>query len=573
MKRNSIILIVTALAMSLVFAAGTPAGTSITNVAYGNYKDANGNSLAQVTSNVVTTIVSQVAGVDLIPDQTSSNIAAGGVKLYPMDVVNTGNGDDVFDLSQISQITGAGEFDVEIYLDENGNGIIDGNDAIITDTGLLAADESLDIIIKITDTTDGGADNGTVIQTAVTAVSQFDDQVSDSSNLTTTVSTAVMETEITLDDENPLPGGTVTISVCTENTGSAIGFNTSLIGFIPDNTTYAPETMAFYTSNDYPNSNPLTDADDGVEYPVEFAGDFNVTNANSATFFLGDIAPQEEYCVFYQVVVNDGVPEGTTIPVDVTVETENPEGSPLPPEEITGGPMVVGQVYGVTAGDDDLAFADPGDEVTYSLCFTNDGNGDDIFNISYVSNFWLWTFYWDFNGNGTIDPDDILLTDTNNDGIIDLGSLAADETVCIIALTTVPAGTNDGTEEVISVTATSVGNPAVSDSGEMVVTVTAPSLSLVKSVTPEGPQPPGTVLTYQVDIMNIGTGQATQVVITDPIPANTTYVAGSLSLAGVAKTDAADGDSGTFSNNTAQFTIPSLGAGGSTYVTFQVTID
>ena len=53
------------LMQSPALGAGTAAGTVITNQAYADYQDPNGNAMARVFSNSVTTIVSQVAGVDV----------------------------------------------------------------------------------------------------------------------------------------------------------------------------------------------------------------------------------------------------------------------------------------------------------------------------------------------------------------------------------------------------------------------------------------------------------------------------------------------------------------------------
>jgi len=57
---------------------------------------------------------------------------------------------------------------------------------------------------------------------------------------------------------------------------------------------------------------------------------------------------------------------------------------------------------------------------------------------------------------------------------------------------------------------------------------------------------PGDVLEYVIQVANAGSGGgATAVIITDPVPAYTTYVASSMTLDGVALTDAdADGDAG-----------------------------
>jgi len=570
--RNALVLL---MLTGAVFAAGTPCGTDITNQAFGDYKDANGNNLPQVTSNVVTTTVSQIAGVDIAPAYHSNTIPTLSTHLSFMTLTNTGNCTDVFDLSISSVITGTGTFSTELYHDIDGNGIIDGLDSLITVTPSLDADEEISLIYVITDTTPGGAEDGVNVYTEVTAVSQFDNNVSDTASADHTIAASTLAISVTPDNTTPEPGEVITYSVCGENNGSATAYNVTIIGEIPANTTYVPGSMGIYPSNDYGNANPLTDIDDGVEYPPLTEGDYDMTNTGQITVVWGDAAPGESGCIFYQVVVNDDVEEGTEITADVTVEFENLEGTPYPDGNYTSGVSTVDQVYDVSVTDDLATVADPSDQVLFPVCFTNDGNGEDIFNITYSSDFWTWTFYWDFNGNGDIDPGDIALTDSPDDpdGIVDLGTLNPGETECIIAVATVPAGTNDGTVEEATITATSVGDPTVTVGATVTVTVTAPSLSLTKTVTPVGNQPPGTILTYRVDIINSGSGVATQVVITDAIPNNTTYVAGTMTLAGVPKTDANDSDSGTFSNNSVTFNIPSLGPGGSTYVTFQVEIN
>jgi uncharacterized repeat protein (TIGR01451 family) len=53
---------------------------------------------------------------------------------------------------------------------------------------------------------------------------------------------------------------------------------------------------------------------------------------------------------------------------------------------------------------------------------------------------------------------------------------------------------------------------------------------------------PGTVVQYQLTVTIVGAGTANAVLVTDDIPANTTYVANSIRFNGVAGTDQADGD-------------------------------
>ncbi|MDD4960644.1 MAG: hypothetical protein PHX07_00215, partial [Candidatus Marinimicrobia bacterium] len=177
------------------------------------------------------------------------------------------------------------------------------------------------------------------------------------------------------------------------------------------------------------------------------------------------------------------------------------------------------------------------------------------------------------NANGIIDNGDVLLIDTNSDGIVDLGTMVQFETQYIIAKATVPPGTNDGRVSVLTVKATSAGDPTVYDEGLFTVTVTAPVLSLVKTVSPTGNQPPGTTLTYTVTIANSGSGLATTVVISDDIPTNTTYKTGSLKIGGASVTDASDGDGGTFSGHGITFQLSQLGAASSETVSFEVVIN
>jgi uncharacterized repeat protein (TIGR01451 family) len=55
-----------------------------------------------------------------------------------------------------------------------------------------------------------------------------------------------------------------------------------------------------------------------------------------------------------------------------------------------------------------------------------------------------------------------------------------------------------------------------------------PNVTLVKSVTPGGTQMPGTDLLYSILFTNTGGSTASNLVITDPIPANTDFKIGSV---------------------------------------------
>ena len=87
---------------------------------------------------------------------------------------------------------------------------------------------------------------------------------------------------------------------------------------------------------------------------------------------------------------------------------------------------------------------------------------------------------------------------------------------------------------------------------------------------------PGAILTYTITASVTGVGTTSDVVITDPIPTNSTYTANSLELNGAALSDATDFDVGNVSGSPATVTV---GLGNLTsasppqVITFDVTID
>ena len=85
---------------------------------------------------------------------------------------------------------------------------------------------------------------------------------------------------------------------------------------------------------------------------------------------------------------------------------------------------------------------------------------------------------------------------------------------------------------------------------------------------------PGSLIEYTIVITNNGGAASTSVSLTDPIPANMTYSAGTIKVDGVSKTDAADADSGTFSGGVVTGTFASIALGGGTgTVVFRATVN
>lgn len=109
--------------------------------------------------------------------------------------------------------------------------------------------------------------------------------------------------------------------------------------------------------------------------------------------------------------------------------------------------------------------------------------------------------------------------------------------------------------------------------------VALPALAITKTVAsvldPNGTAVlmPGSVITYQIAVAVSGAGTIANLVITDPLPADVTYVPGSSIVDGVAKTDAADADNAEFAANTVTVSLGSVAAPANIVITFRATIN
>lgn len=84
---------------------------------------------------------------------------------------------------------------------------------------------------------------------------------------------------------------------------------------------------------------------------------------------------------------------------------------------------------------------------------------------------------------------------------------------------------------------------------------------------------PGATVTYQITVNLAGVGAATGLVVSDPIPANLTYVPGSIVVGGAAMTDAIDADSAQFATNTVTVSLGNVAAPASVVITFRATLN
>ena len=271
--------------------------------------------------------------------------------------------------------------------------------------------------------------------------------------------------------------------------------------------------------------------------------------------------------------------------------------------------VVVGELVNVTMALQSPTVSVAAGAANEALLFlvTNIGNSTEIFTLAGDSVLVGDDFdptpaapfiYFDSDSSGDLSPGDTPYVAGSNDP-----SLAADASVAILLVNDIPAGLPDGEygrSELTATANTGTGAPGTVmpgqgtggvdaviglSGGEMAVfgqyLVGDILLSAVKSQAVLDPfggnQPiPGAAIAYQIVVTATGTGIATGVAFTDPIPASTTYVAGSLRLNGAPLTDAADADTGSFVLAPARVAV-GLGnltsAAGPQTIDFRVTIN
>jgi uncharacterized repeat protein (TIGR01451 family) len=600
-----LIVAIVLLGMVATASALTPAGVTISNKAYGNYKDAAGTSLTQVESNVVETVVSQVAGATFDAAQTAT-MSSMSSTVYAVEFQNKGNGDDNFTFSATGAVTGTGTYSIELFHDLDGDGILDA--AEITDaltwedtTGVIAMDEIYRVLVRVTDTKSGGSPAGDLHTVTLTATSAFvetptDLVVTSTVQLATTIAAAAINGEtVIIGTPSYEPSTPIVYESCFTNDGTEAGNNLEFVTVMPSNTTLDVNSVSIDGGVNFVTVTVITTGTSSDTYV------YNSTT-RTLTVQLGNLAVDATICLRYSAIIdpNTGAGEPIEFPADnPELSYENPDGDTYPPvnpsedtETFPPGGADVAQVYDVdvdqngTADTTSLAGV-AGTEFTFAFSVTNTGNGTDNFNLSGLTEnngqdddfFTSWTFYLDEDGDGVLDPGET--TTVTSTGNMDSG-----DELFYIAVGTLPGGTADADADNVSFSATSQGDTGVSDAETITITCQAPVIlsgtgGLLKAVSPTGNQPPGTTLTYTLSVTNSGSAAAADVVVTDHVPENTTLVAGQLTLAGSGVTDSAgdsDGGSATTSGGdhgkgVVTFSVGSLDPEETVTMTFKVTID
>ena len=223
----------------------------------------------------------------------------------------------------------------------------------------------------------------------------------------------------------------------------------------------------------------------------------------------------------------------------------------------------------------------PGDtDQALTFQMTNTGNGNEDYSLSATSALAgddfdpiLKDLYLDRNADGLYSPgiDDQYIPGANDP------TLAPDESAIVFALNDIPSGISGmelGNSQLLALSNTGVGPPGtiITDAGEggtdavignsggyaghigtyVVSDVIVTIAKFANTIDPYGGSNPmtGAVVTYSLVVSVSGIGKVKELMITDPIPVNTSYNVGTLFLNNIGLTDAKDTDAGDVSLTT-----------------------
>jgi uncharacterized repeat protein (TIGR01451 family) len=552
---------------TLTFAAGTPAGTQIVNQATATYTDQN-DVPQTAASNEVITEVSQVCGLTIGPSGAeatpgqSQEAAPGSTVYFSYTLTNTGNGPDTYKLRLVNSTGDSFNPDSgSVYLDANGNGLVDPGEQQLTTgfsatydgnaTPTVAADGQIKLIVSYqipaTATTTQVTKVNLVGQSQACATNPTDGDSGDATdnwNRTTVTEDANVTATKSATPSSVDPSGTITYTISGSNTGNKaakgqiftsastekLDFNNIGIGQahegmlisddIPSYTSYSASSASGTPVSGYPvyydsNDNTWKDSEGEVSGTISRVG-FFIPDSNDSNSAQEDVLdPGQGYSFTFQVTVNADAPAGI-IPNTATVNWADSTGTGKTTDTNQADVTVNGN-YAVFVGPDgdpenatpdsnhdttDAGIQAAGTWVSFTNTAENAGNVADTLNISVESYPPDWQVLL-YKSDG-ITP----LADTNGDGVPDVGQLPAGDTADFVVKVFIPYDDATTVHDTV-IRATSVGDPTeYNETINRVTDVVAAGVDLSNNPYNEGTvtnaTDPGTCTDFPLLVINTG---------------------------------------------------------------------
>ncbi|NKG37520.1 DUF11 domain-containing protein [Acinetobacter johnsonii] len=405
----------------------------ISNMAVGEYKE-EGSTVVQVArSNLVQTTVIPVYNLSL-KDNRTEYVRPGQAVYYHHVLTNTGNERDLYNLLG-SQIAG-GSFthsNIEIYLDADRNGVADNNTPMSQYS--LNAGETVALIIKAIIPSSAAVNSSSQIQLTATSTQQpsLTQNNVDTSRIT---DQAVLNLTKSFDKTTVVNGDIATVRLTYFNNGNNSGvvnisdlLDTTQLTYVTGNENWNGQALNSATgSNDPTGINYYLDTDGKTiraqitNVPANAQGyiEFRVRVARTAPGEIPNFANM------------DYDHDGLSTTANLTTQSNT---AVLNIKPIYG--VVINADVNSVSGADLLtkSAVSSGGTVVFENYVWNTGTVADRFNLSFASHNLPTGSVLEFYRADGVTP----LFDSNNDGIVDTGTLDAGAKLPIIVKITFPA--------------------------------------------------------------------------------------------------------------------------------------
>ena len=412
--------------------------------------------------------------------------------------------------------------------------------AFTCDLDDLASGASATITVDVT--VDSTVTDGTTLTNTATVTSDqgndgtgTDDDGDDArATEDTTVGRAVdLQITKTVDVAGPVEGETVTYTLEVANLGPSDATGVTVTDVFPAGVTYSSDTGGADTSYD---------------------------GTDTLTWTIGDLANGDTATIDVVVTVDAGT-SGDTIDNVASVTRTEPDVDPSNNDD--NAEITVDQPDVALTKTVDNATPAEGDTVVYTLEVVNNGPGT-VTGVQVTDN---------LPADVTYDSDDsgsTSTTYTDTTGVWDVGTLAEDETVTLNITVTVDS-TASAQPQPISNTAVVTIDQNDSDTTNNEdtadITVGGADLGIEKVVDNNSPDEGDTVV-YTLTLTNTGPSDATNITVTDALPAGVTYDS---SNAATLLDD--DGNPTSYDDTTGEWTIGRLDVGSSLALEITATVD
>ena len=407
------------------------AGSSITNIASGDFYDEQGN-LQVINSNAVILTVQPIYSLTLQSNQ--QNIGTIGSKVnFPHVLTNTGNIVDDYKLS-LTQLTND-QFDLEniaVYVDRDQNGEPDDNNNLLNNAVLhVEAEESVALVVV--GSIPKNVSTGNIANFSLTSTSQLDpNHVSATvSDVAKVVDDAVIQVTKSQNISTGKTGTEVTYTFTYNNTGTALG-QLFVRDTLPSSVSYQAGTAIWNNG-----ASTLTDVDNDNEAGSTAESVMNYKyEGGEVEFKLTGITALSKGTFSFKVKVNPNAAEKINNTANYK-QYKNNTTTLLKDTSTNTVIFTVQQTLGVILNNSSVGNTDGGtnDLLTKSNTFTgaakeiqfdnyvwNTGQATDSYNLSITksANVPSCAVTRLYQSDGRT-----LLTDSNADGVVDTGSMAA----------------------------------------------------------------------------------------------------------------------------------------------------